>query len=428
MSLEKKQFANGLTAYVDYMPQAHTTAVDVLVPFGSVDEQPGQEGIAHALEHCVFLKTPDFPDEQASSLHARLNGMEENANTYYTRTIHETHGMIAEPAFHHLSQVLQHAEIRDKGAAHEMKAIRREAITGLDDSDMVHAIALDYTMFGLPYGRAVIGHHNALKFDGDLLRSTYESQYVLGAMAVIVAGSTPPDRAYALLERYFDVETKTTLPNRATPVRPVFTESLTSGLVRPELNNLLISVAYPLTPELTERVKDDPMLYDIAASIMSDECFQQLRNGKGVSYDGGVSIDTSNHDHAWSLQASVTTDAEHTAVANDVFAAIFAKESREYSNDQIQAGLAMGKYGVLASLDSVNARTTNIEERLEYGCLPRDVDEVTARLRALTVTDVRDAIDSLVDLAATQSRFEHRTGKRKALGKVDTIVDQSSFM
>lgn len=428
MSLEKKQYPNGLTAYVDHMPQAQTTAVDVFVPFGSVDEQPGQEGVAHALEHCVFLRTSDFPDEKALTRHARLNGMEDNANTYYTRTIHETHGLMAEPAFYHLSQVLQHSQIPDRGAAHEMKAVRREAATGLDDVDMAHAIALDHAMFDLPYGRAVIGYHDALRFDGELLRSTYEAHYVLGAMSIIVAGNTPADEVYRLLERYFDVSTVTALPNRPTPPRPLFGDGMTSGLVREESNNLRISVAYPLTPEMVELVKEDPVLYETAASLMSEECFEGLRYRKGISYDGGVSIDTSNHHYAWSLNAGVTTDARHIAKANDVFAAVFSKGGHAYSDMQIRAGLAMDTYSALSRLESVEAHVNNVEERLEYGAAPRDVSETIARLRALTPDDVRFAINGLVALAATQPRFEHRTGKRKALGKIDTIIHQSSFM
>jgi len=428
MSIEKKQFPSGLTAYVDHMPEAQTTAVNVFVPFGSIDELPGQEGVAHALEHCVFLKTPDFPDKQAIDLHARLNGMDQNANTYYTRTLHETHGMSAEPAFHHLSEVLQHAEIPDKDAAHEMKAVRREAITGLDDVENAHAVSLDYAVFGSPYGRRVIGYHNALNFKGELLRSIYEQQYILGAMTVIIAGATPADEAYALLERYFDIDTRIALPDRPVPARPTFAGNRISGFVRPESSNVRISVAHPLTPEITERVKYDPTLYDIATSIMSEECFQQLRYDKGISYDGGVGIDTYNHDHAWSLQSYVTTDAQQVATANDVFATIFAKRGKEYDSDHIKAGLAMGKYGVLSSVESVDDHMDHIVSQLEYGIIPQDISEVSERLRTLTADDVRDTIDNLVDLAATQPRFEHRTGKRKALGKVDTIVDQSSFM
>ncbi len=58
MALETIKYDNGFTAYVDYLPHTMTTEANVFIPYGSVDEAPGQEGVAHALEHSVFLKTP----------------------------------------------------------------------------------------------------------------------------------------------------------------------------------------------------------------------------------------------------------------------------------------------------------------------------------------------------------------------------------
>lgn len=428
MSLEKIQYNNGLTAYVDHMPGALTTSINAYVPYGSVNEDKGQEGVAHALEHAVFLKTPLFESKAANSLHARLNGMYKNANTYYTRTLYEAEGMSADAGFRHLGQILQYSEIPDAAVDHEMKAVRREALTGLDNIDTTHAVASSYAMFGKPYGRRVIGYHDKLDFNGEMLRAAYRRHYNLGNMAVVVAGATTLEQVDELLHKYFDLETIVETKPAKQPKKPSVREGLITGSIREESNNVRITVSRPMTDELREKILSNPSLYSIAGSVMSDECFQTLRYDKGISYNGSIGVAQHNHPNAWSLMGYVTTDAENVTIANQVFDSVLKKHGSEYSNDQVQAGLAMGKYSVAATMESIDGRLGLHVRRLERYVEPRDISELYSRVHSIQPQDVRNAIDDLVDLAATGERFEHRTSNQENLKGVDKIVVSSKIM
>ena len=48
--------------------------MQAFIPYGSVHEAQDEEGVTHALEHAVFLKTPLFPDKSAMRAHARRHG------------------------------------------------------------------------------------------------------------------------------------------------------------------------------------------------------------------------------------------------------------------------------------------------------------------------------------------------------------------
>lgn len=428
MSLEKINYENGLTTYVDHIPNSLTTSVHAFVPYGSVNEKPGQEGVAHALEHAVFLKTPLFDSKADNSLHARLNGMYKNANTYYTRTIYVTEGMSPDAAFRHLGQVLQYAEIPDENVVHEMKAVRREAMTGLDSIDRTHAVASNYAIFGLPYGRSVIGYHDRLDFDGELLRQAYRRHYRLGNMAIVATGAITPEQTDVLVRNYFDIDK----PGRSKPVKhptaPTVPDSRVSGSVREESSNVRLAVSYPLSEIMRSNITEWPIVYSIARAVMSDEYFQQLRYKKGISYNGSVSFSQYNHPNAWTICADVTTDTEHVDTANKVLADLLAKNGSQYESDQIKAAIAMGKYSVASTMENIDGRANMHTGKLQKYLEPSDISEIVQNMNNIEPTDVIRAIDDIIDMTATQPRFEHRTTKSVNLKNVDEIVDPSLIM
>lgn len=422
MSLETIKYPNGLRAYVDHMPSAHTTETNVFIPYGSVDEAPGEEGIAHALEHSVFLRTPRFPNKDSVRMHAKLSGMYQNANTYYTRTVHETHGIDPEPSYRHLSELVQHAQIPDDDATQEMKAVRREAMTRLDNVGEAHALASSMAMFGAPYGRAVIGFHEQLDFSGEQLRQAYERNYALGNMAILSVGATTTDDVDRLIRQYFDVNYSRPLPPAQSLPQPSLGKDRLTGYAADESNNVRLKVAYPLTDEFRTRMLAQPGRIPVAMGVMRDECFNILREDKGISYDGGVYLSTYNHPNAWSMYGSVTTDAEHLETANEVIDEIFSRPSSWYSDKQILGSLAMSKYRLLSTIESMGGRMATYLDRLECYEEPRSMETIADIYHALTPDDIRASIDEIVQLALSQPRYEQRTGSRMEIGDVDRVI------
>lgn len=428
MSLEKRTYPNGLTTYIDHMPEAATTAIQAYIPYGSVHEQPGEEGIAHALEHAVFLQTPLFPDKSAMRMHARENGMYRNANTHYTRTLHVTEAVDAEPLVRHLGEVLFRAEIPDDATEHEMKAVRREATTKLDDVSLVHGVAQEFAMSGYPYGRRVIGYHDRLNFNGEQLRAAYESEYIMGAMAVVAVGAASPDEIYAHIDRYFQPNLNTRMPSSTTLVPPTHAGDFVSGYVMPNSPNLHLAVNYPLPAEFAQKVLDDLPRYRIATSVMSDTTFQTLREEKGISYNGGVELAIHNHPNAWSFNGSVTTDPVNVAIANQVFDTVMRAGGDAYSDQEIAAGLAMGKFSALTGNTDVDTRINGYVARIIRGQKVSDQQQLIERVKQLTTREIRDTIDEIAAVACTQPRYEHRTSSAEGIGRVDTIVQPYEIM
>ncbi len=267
-------------------------------------------------------------------------------------------------------------------------------------------------MFGMPYGRRVLGFHDALNFDGDTLRDVYRSQYNLGNMALIVAGPNTPEQVDEMVRRYFDITAGERTPH-VHPATPELGEAGISGMARDEANNVRISVSYPLPSALVETFRSGAARYSVAASAMKQACFELLRYEYGISYNGSIGISNYNHPNAWYLGAHVTTDAEHIGLANQAISSSFAKPGSDHSADEIQASIAKTQYQTMSTADNPLGRTDYYEGRLEMYFEPHDPSDLVERYKAVTPDEVRAAIDEFSQLARMQPRFEHRTGPKR---------------
>ena len=426
MSLEHASLDNGLSVYVDRVPGANTNNVAMFVPYGSVNEARGDEGVAHAFEHCVHLQTDMFEDRMALREYAKLAGMVTNANTFYTRTLYYANGLDLEPNINYLSQILRHTHFPEDKVEHEMKAVRREAVTKLDNVDQLHGVAAEYAMFGQPYGRRVIGFHDKLDFDADTLKKLHARHYRLGNMALIVTGAAKLDDVTTLAGRYFQADEAPFEPASNELDVSLRKEKLTA-FIKEDSPSVRISVSHPMTPEFRDKFNNNRLALGIAASAMRESAFQALRYDKGISYDGGINVLDYNHPNAWNIRGSVTTDSENVDTALGVFDDVFQKDASKYSNEEINGALAMYKYYFSKYLTSPDDRSECIVDRLESYRQPEDIHAVVRRLKKITPEHVRAALNDIVAYTASADRYTHLTGKARAVGEVERTIHREDF-
>lgn len=421
MSLESIKYPNGFTLHVDHMPEATVTAVDVVVPFGSVHEPAGLEGAAHALEHCMLLKNPTCANRDEIDMQASLDSMEHGAHTLYTYTAYETVGLSADPQFRHMSDTLEGAVITNEAVAHEMNAVRQEAVSDLDDAGMLHTYATQYALFGAPYGRSVAGHYDKLHFTGNTLRKLRQSRYALGATTMVVVGATPIEEAAVLIERYFNTTDSMPTADAVAPPRHL-SEPGVSGLTLSWSDSLHLSVGYPIPLELTQKMLRNLELYTVAENLISGSFFSLARNGKGIAYTCEAAAGSHNHPNAWMYASSITTAPDNQRQASQVSRDALAYDGSEYPDILIRSGLARRTLDAFLTLASIEKRMGSHIFHLAMGEPIVSQAEKTAQLQQLSVADVRAAIDELAALTATQPAYEHRTGSKTAVGRVDRHI------
>ena len=84
---ERTVLDNKLTVATYRMPGARTAGIFGVVKVGSRHERPGQEGMAHFLEHMIFKGTPDRNNNKAVVGPIEGLGGRMNASTSFDRTL-----------------------------------------------------------------------------------------------------------------------------------------------------------------------------------------------------------------------------------------------------------------------------------------------------------------------------------------------------
>lgn len=427
MSLETAVLDNGLTIWVDPIPGADVNDVSVLVPFGSVNEPPREEGVAHAFEHCVFLQTDRFKDRDAVNDYELLNGMDVSANTGYTRTKYIANGADIEPNLIYLSQVLQHTHFPVDVVAEELRSVRREVLMEMDDVDLLHCMSSYLAAFGQPYGRNIAGFHDKLDFEAGRLEELHDRYYRLGNMALVVSGEASLDKVATLATEYFiDTGKNDTLADGGLTV--TLGQSRTTGLVREESNNVRIKTIHPLTPELRTELEGYSPAFDVAFGALNTACFRALCYREGISYDGGAYYSDYNHSNAWAITGVVTTDKENVGKALAVFDEFFEKTGAEFDRDLIVGCIAKERYEYKKCKTSPQERASLIFNSLVRKREPIDYLEKMRLVEELTVDDVRAAIDSISEIIQKSPKYVHKAGTREGIGDVERIIDVSEFI
>jgi predicted Zn-dependent peptidase len=428
MAFETANGVGGIKLYVDTMPDTQTAEIGVFVGAGSIHEPENLAGISHALEHCVHLSTDDFSDRQASRDFAGENSFRANANTYFNRTFYYGNGPEVDPMFYYFGQILFHTKFEPEPVSNEMKVITREAKTGLDEDDTLHITAADYVAFGAPYGRRVIGHHDRLDFSPEELRAYFDTYYQLGNMAVIAVGNVTLEQVTDMTGKYFTETNKGSTPfSTAVPTTTVLEHDVRSALVRGASENVRYVHSYPLRGELLEAVRSKRPVYEVAMNAISSHCFELLRNGRGISYNGGVYFAAYNNPNAWSIRAHVTTDPESTGIADGVFVEVIEAGGADYDDKKLRA--AYGKYRgyLLRALDNVSDRAEVHLSSLEALKVPRDLKRTVDEIRDIDAAAIREAIDDISGYLLATPKVMHKTGRLEHVKDTDIFVDVHSI-
>lgn len=430
MALEKATLSNGLSIQVDYADDATTNSTSVFVPYGSVSEKPGQEGIAHALEHCLDLQTEQFPDMYAFDLYCRLNHMKTESTTTHLRTGYHVVGRDLEPSMVRLSQIVQHATLSPEWVEREMKAVRREAVMSLDEIDEMHDLALAHAMFKGAYGRSIAGYSDRLDYDSDDLRKIYKRYYKLGRMTLVSTGNAPLNEVATLAEQYFQSDERWSLPYRYPETQKTSTKpAATTGLIYRDAKNAKIGISYIANPQLQRAYSEDPTAFSVAINVISDACFYKLRYDKGISYDGKAELTSPGPREIWTMRGSVTVACEEVEKAMHAFGSVFARTSKDYSDADICGALRQYEFSQLDHTEpdvegTAQAHKYNSRSSKELSAVRHEA--VTRRENRL-ITDVRWAIDQIAANAQLAERRVHITGSTRATRCADYIIQLSDI-
>ena len=384
----------GLRVVTEAMPGVRSAAIGVWVGVGSRDESPTQSGASHFLEHLLFKGTPS---RSALDISVALDEVGGEFNAFTAKEYTCFHARVLDQdlplAVDVLGDMITSSNISSEDVEAEREVILDEIAMHDDDpDDVVNNLYAEKAWGSTPLGRPIAGTVESIK---SLTRAQiaryYRSRYVPENTVVAVAGNV--DHATVVRQVRKAFSRNNFLAD--TSVRPVpvrrgerARRSTTGEVVvsRPfEQVNLVLGV--------NGLVRTDDRRYALGvlnAALgggTSSRLFQEVREHRGLAYS--VYSFASHHADAGVVGVSVgCLPGKYDAVLETVRGELAKVAAEGLTAEEVERGKGQLKGGLVLGLEDSGSRMSRIgKAELVYDEL-LTIDEVVARIEAVTVEDV----------------------------------------
>ncbi len=410
----------GLRVITESLPAVRSASIGIWAAVGSRDEDTRHAGATHYLEHLLFKGTAK---RSALDISAAIDavGGELNAFTakeytcYYARVLDADLPL----AIDVLSDMVTESLLEPSEVEAERAVILEEiAMTDDDHSDTAHE-AFGWQIFGdTPLGRPILGTVASINaITREQIAEHYAAKYVPENLVVAAAGRLEHDEVVALTTECFG----SALASRATPAPPRLPGPAGPGvgsgtgvrlISRPiEQANLVLGCAGLARTD--DRRFGLGVLNAALGGGMSSRLFQEIREKRGLAY----SVYSFNSQHAdiglWGIYAGCLPAKadEVLAICTEEIAKVcdagLTKEELDRGKGQLRGSIVLG-------LEDPASRMTRIgKSELVYPEL-EPVDDILARIDAVTLDDVREVAKAIL-------------AQPKALAVVGPYDDADSF-
>ncbi len=244
---------NGLRVLLVSNPQAERSAAALSVGVGSLSDPPQSQGLAHFLEHMLFLGSKKYPKPDGYAAFMAQNGGQSNAYTAPDHTNY--HFSIPHQAFaqglDRLAQFFIAPIMDSRYAQREMHAVDSEHGKNLEnDSWRTHQVLRTAFLKGHPAATFSTGN---LKTLATVKRTTllafHQQHYTAERMTLALVSALPLKRLEVVVKRHFaHIRHGGGKPLRFAPqfLEPV--PALRELRVRPVANKRALMLYFPLPP------------------------------------------------------------------------------------------------------------------------------------------------------------------------------------
>lgn len=391
---------NGLVVLSERLPSVRSVALGAWVRTASAHEPRAQMGISHCLEHMVFKGTARYSArELALSLETRGGSLDaftgRDSTSYQAHVLDEDLPLAADV----LTELVRRPLLRHEDLALERNVILEE-IAGVSDTpdDLVFEVHADTLWGGHPYGYSILGTEETVgALQADQLAALHRARYIPRNMVVAAAGHVDHEALCAALESHGWFEPVTD----AEPVPTVVPAPAVRGTERHvERDTQQVHVVLGTD---TFRATD-PRRYALSILMnhlgggMSSRLFQRVREELGLCY--AVYAYKQLMQAAGLMGIYVATGPETADAAVDAIRTECAALARTgLAADDLAAGRRQLKGQVMLSLESTGARMGRLASTALSGEPYRRLDDILARIDAVTADDVAALAAEFLDPA-----------------------------
>ena len=389
--VRRSRLTSGLRVVTESLPTARSITIGAWVGSGARDEAPAQSGASHFLEHLLFKGTERRSAREIAEAVESVGG-EMNAFTTHEQTVFYVRlpDTQLELAIDILADVLWSPAFRVTDVDSERQVILEE-IGMRDDTpdDLVHDLFTRAHFPDHPLGREVLGTEETIEgMSRDGIARYHNAHYEPANIVLAAAGNLTHERIVGLIE--------SRVPS-AMPARPAREHAEPAppsplAVVHRATEQAHVMLGMRSIPALdTDRDALNVVNHALGGG-MASRLFQEVRELRGLAYS--VYSYRAAYDDSGFLAVYAGTAPERVQETLDVIETELARLVREglpaaeldAAKGHITGSLAM-------SLETSASRMRRLgRSELVEGEIPT-LDEVIARIEAVTADDARRVID-----------------------------------
>jgi predicted Zn-dependent peptidase len=390
--VECTELDGGVRVVTETMPAVRSVALGLWVRTGSRDEQPAQAGVSHFLEHLLFKGTERYSAIEISELFDGL-GASTNAATskesthLYARLLDEH----TPKAFDLLAEMLLGPTYPEVDSERQV-VLEEIAMYEDEPQDRVHDVLADAVFGEHPLGRRVIGEAEVIASIPVPKIAEYHAERYVGSNIVVgAAGHVDHEQIVELARRHVrpphartNGAVDTGVPERAP--RLCFYEKKTEqyhlclgapGIARGDDRRFALGVANA-----------------VLGGSTSSRLFREVREKRGLAYAVGSYSD--EYIDNGLVATYVGTREDNVAEALDVIGGELTSIATDgISAEELDRAKEHIKGRMVLGLESSSARMSRIARSTMYDVPLLSLDEMLARVNAVTLDDVASIASEL---------------------------------
>jgi predicted Zn-dependent peptidase len=378
---------SGLRVVTLRMPHVETASLAIVAGAGSRDEQAGEHGLAHFLEHMAFKGTRKRSAkgiaEAIEAVGGDINAATSTETTAYTARLL---GSDVPLGLDVLSDIISDSVFDPKEIRREKGVILQEIAAVADTpDDLVHDVFSEVAFEGQPIGLPILGTPKTVRaLDAERLRGFLRREYVADRMVVSAAGAVDHDMVVAEAAKRLEAFSSGA-PEPRPAARYIGGERRINQ--RLEQGHVLLGFQAPSHQE--------PDFY--AAQVfagalgggMSSRLFQEVREKRGLAY--AVYAFIWGYSDMGLFGVYFGAGEKTVGDAMNVTLDCLTASLDDLGEDETTRAKAQLKVSLLMAMESSSARADQMARHLlAYGRLI-PADEIIARIDAITPGDVRAA-------------------------------------
>ena len=389
--VERTVLPNGLTVLSERVPGVRSVALGAWVRAASIHEPRDRMGVSHLLEHMVFKGTER---RSARAIASALESLGGSLDAYTAREHTCFQARVLDEHLPQAADIIADLVFRPLLRAEDLRLERKvvlEEISMVDDTpdDLVFELHNEALWGPHPYGYSILGTRESVSsMEVDAVRALHGRAYHPSQIIVASSGNLQHDGLLSALgaSGWMDVPRGDDAP--LTAPAPTAAAPLERHVER-DGSQVHLVFGSATVPHADPRRYTLMLVNTLFGGGMSSRLFQRVREELGLAYS--VYTFQSFHVDAGSHGIYVGTAPESAAEATGAVREELARLSGEGIG---AAELAMGKQQlkgqITLSMEGVTSRMYRAAAVELFGEPYAPLDEVLARIDAITVDDARD--------------------------------------